>query len=183
MKPHDDPMRAAMDFVARVARRPEEYPERFVALPMDPDVIAAILSRERTRLLQFLAREGPTPSVEALAGALKRNYASVSRDVGVLEQAGEDFPAGGFADGEADALLGFVESVVEVQVGPAVGGSNRLIHFDVKITELLNVGGSLVGIVEAVIGLGQPLAPSAKQFLSMSVIPSTNVFQSSLLYI
>ncbi len=88
MKPHDDPMRAAMDFVARVARRPEEYPERFVALPMDPDVIAAILSRERTRLLQFLAREGPTPSVEALAGALKRNYASVSRDVGVLEQAG-----------------------------------------------------------------------------------------------
>lgn len=38
-----------------------------------------------------------------------------------LEQAGEDFTAGGFADRVADALLRFVEAVVEFEIGPAVG--------------------------------------------------------------
>ena len=75
-----------------------------------------------------------------------------------LQQALQDFTAGGFADGEADALLGFVEAVAEVEIGPAVGGGNCLIHLDVQFTELLDVGVRLVGVVEAVVSLGQPFA-------------------------
>jgi hypothetical protein len=70
------------------------------------------------------------------------------------QQAFQDLTASGFADGEADALLGFVEAVAEFEVSPAVGGGNRPIHLDVQITEFLNVGGRLVGIVEAVAGGG-----------------------------
>jgi len=43
-----------------------------------------------------------------------------------LEQAGEDFTADAFADGEAEALLGLVEVVAELQVVPAVGGEDDL---------------------------------------------------------
>ena len=63
-----------------------------------------------------------------------------------LQQAGEDFPAGRFADREPDALLGLVEAVAEVEVGPAVGGGDGLIHLDVEVTELLDVGGGFVGL-------------------------------------
>jgi hypothetical protein len=42
-----------------------------------------------------------------------------------LQQTLEDFTAGGFADREAGALLGFVEPVAEFEIGPAVGGGNR----------------------------------------------------------
>ena len=74
-----------------------------------------------------------------------------------LQEAGEDFTAGRFADREADALLGLVEAVAEVEVGPAVGGGDGLVHLDVEVTELLDVGGGFVGVVEAVVGLGQAL--------------------------
>ena len=72
-----------------------------------------------------------------------------------LEQAGEDFTAGGFADRVADALLRLVEAVAEVEVGPAVGGGDGVVHLDVELTELLDVGAGFVGVVEAVVGLGQ----------------------------
>jgi hypothetical protein len=39
-----------------------------------------------------------------------------------LEEPLEDFATGGFADGEADALLGFVEAVAEVEGGVGRGG-------------------------------------------------------------
>src|SRR4051812_32007907 len=58
-----------------------------------------------------------------------------------------------FADREADTLLRLVKPVVEVEVGPAVGGGNGLIHLDVEFPEFLNVLGGFVGIVEAVVGL------------------------------
>ena len=74
-----------------------------------------------------------------------------------LQEAGEDFSAGGLADREADALLGLVEAVAEVEVGPAVGGGDGVVHLDVEVTELLDVGGRFVGVVEAVVGLGQAL--------------------------
>ena len=85
----------------------------------------------------------------------------------------QDFTAGGFADGKADALLGFVEAVAEVQVGPAVGGNNGLIHLDVQITKRSNVCGSLVGIMEAVVGLGKPFSANLRDRLSLSEISNS----------
>lgn len=77
-------MKTATDFVRIVIKDPGSYPDSFISLPMDPDLIASVLSRERTRLVQYLERHGPAGSVHALADALGRNYASVSRDLGVL---------------------------------------------------------------------------------------------------
>ena len=57
-----------------------------------------------------------------------------------LQQAVEDFTAGGFADRVADALLRLVEAVAEVEIGPAVGGGDGAVHFDVQLSELLDVG-------------------------------------------
>jgi hypothetical protein len=39
-----------------------------------------------------------------------------------------------------------VEAVTEVEVGPAVGGGDGLVHLDVEVTELLDVGSRFVGI-------------------------------------
>ncbi len=48
-----------------------------------------------------------------------------------LQEAGEDFPTGRFADREPGALLGFVEAVAEIKIGPAVGSGDGLIHLNV----------------------------------------------------
>ena len=53
-----------------------------------------------------------------------------------LQEAGEDFSAGGFADRVADALLSLVEAVAEVEVGPAVGGGDGPVQLDVEVTKL-----------------------------------------------
>lgn len=82
--PARNPMKAAADFIQAVVNDPASYPDSFISLPMDPDLIASVLSRERTRLVQYLEQHGPALSVHALADALDRNYASVSRDLGVL---------------------------------------------------------------------------------------------------
>ena len=71
-----------------------------------------------------------------------------------LQQASEDLPTGRLADREPGALLGLVEAVAEVEVVPAVGGGDDLIHLDMEVAELLDVGGGLVGVVEAVIYSG-----------------------------
>ena len=63
-----------------------------------------------------------------------------------LQQAGEDFTAGRFADRVADALLRLVEAVAEVEVGPAVGGGDGVVHLDVKLTEFLDVGALSSGL-------------------------------------
>ncbi len=41
-----------------------------------------------------------------------------------FQQTLQDFTTGGFTDGEADALLGLVEAVVECEIVPAVGGGD-----------------------------------------------------------
>ena len=76
-----------------------------------------------------------------------------------LKKAGENFTPGGFADREADALLRLVKAVAEVEVGPAVGGGYGVVHLDVELAELLDVGTGVVGVVEAVVGLSQPFPP------------------------
>ncbi|MBV8310687.1 MAG: hypothetical protein JO344_09905 [Planctomycetaceae bacterium] len=71
-----------------------------------------------------------------------------------LQEAGEDFPAGRLADSEPDSLLGLVEAVAEVEIGPAVGGADGLVHLDVEVTEFLDVGSRFGGVVKSVVGLG-----------------------------
>lgn len=83
-----DRIHDATDFVRRVVARPEDYPERFVSIPMDPDLIRQVLSRERSRLVRYLQEHGPVASLHDLADALGRNYPSVSRDVGALVEFG-----------------------------------------------------------------------------------------------
>jgi predicted transcriptional regulator len=77
-------MRQATDFIRAVVRDPAAFPGSFISLPMDPDLIATVLSRERIRLVQLLQIRGPIDTVHGLADALHRNYASVSRDLGFL---------------------------------------------------------------------------------------------------
>ena len=48
-----------------------------------------------------------------------------------------------FTDREADALLGFVEAVAEVEISPVIGSSYSIVHLDMQVTELLDVIGSL----------------------------------------
>ena len=77
-------IKSATDFIRNFVQNPGAYPDTFISLPMDPELIATVLSRERTRLIQYLQQHGPLASVHRLAEALHRNYASVSRDLGVL---------------------------------------------------------------------------------------------------
>ena len=48
-----------------------------------------------------------------------------------FQQALQDFTAGDFADGEADALLYALEAMAEIKVIPAVGSGDCLIQLDV----------------------------------------------------
>jgi len=50
-----------------------------------------------------------------------------------------------------------VEAVAEVEVRPAVGGGDGVVHLDVQLAQAGDVGGGLGGVVEAVVGFGQPL--------------------------
>src|SRR5262249_12573255 len=49
-----------------------------------------------------------------------------------LQQAGENFPPGVFADRVPQPLLRLMEAVAQFEVSPAVGGRNQLVHLDVS---------------------------------------------------
>ena len=76
------------------------------------------------------------------------------------QQPGEDFTSGRLADCVAQPLLRLVEAVAQIEAGPAVGSGNGLIHLDMKFTEFLDVGSRFSLVMEAVVGLRQPLLPS-----------------------
>jgi len=84
--PMTDPMKSATAFVRKVAKRPEAFPEKFVAIRRD--TVARILSGQRTRLLDLLEKRGPFPEVQRLAQALGRMPSAVARDLRDLEAAG-----------------------------------------------------------------------------------------------
>ena len=67
------------------------------------------------------------------------------------EEAIEHFAACLFADGEAEALFGVVEVVVEGEVVPAVGGGDSVVHLDVEVAEGLDVGVGAGGVVEIIV--------------------------------
>ena len=91
-----------------------------------------------------------------------------------LEEALKDFTAGRFADREAKALLGIVESVVKFEIGPAVGGGHCFVHLDVEITEPLKIGAGVVAIVEAVVNGCQALVVLHHEFSTGRVVPFSN---------
>lgn len=81
-------IRRAFALVEDVIAHPEAYPEKFIAIPLDDEVLSRLLSRERLRLLRVLRDEGPFDSVNALAAELGRAQSRVSRDLADLQVAG-----------------------------------------------------------------------------------------------
>lgn len=84
----EDHIRGAFDVARRVADAPEEYPEHFVVVPLDPDILGEVLSRERLRMLRAVREDGPFESVNDLAAHLDRDQSRVSRDLRRLVDAG-----------------------------------------------------------------------------------------------
>lgn len=79
---------AAFDLARAILANPDAYPDDFIVLPLDPDLIAKVLSPERIRLLHELRSDGPYDSVNDLAEALGRDQSRVSRDVAGLAEMG-----------------------------------------------------------------------------------------------
>jgi hypothetical protein len=90
-----------------------------------------------------------------------------------LQEAGEDFPASGLADREPSALLGLVEAVVEVEVVPAVGGGDGLVHLDV---ERSRVAARILGIMSRKFGsvISIPWPSSENVFNCVSLLTPTS---------
>lgn len=84
----EDHIRHAFDLARRVAEHPESYPEHFVVVPLDPDILKGIFSEERIRMLYAIREEGPFESVNELASFLDRDQSRVSRDLRMLVDAG-----------------------------------------------------------------------------------------------
>lgn len=74
----------ALDFLRKAAQDTDAYPEDLVVMPLDYDLLAAILTRERVRILNHLHDHGPVGSLQELADALGRDKSAVSRDVSYL---------------------------------------------------------------------------------------------------
>lgn len=78
----------AFEIARDVVEDPERYPEDFVVLPLEDDLLTRVLTRERTRVLQVLRDHGPYASVRALAQELDRDPSRVGRDLQLLEHLG-----------------------------------------------------------------------------------------------
>ncbi len=84
----DENIRKAFALARAVAREPDRFPDRFIALPLDSPTVQRLLSTERVRLLRTVRDHGGFESVSKLAAAVRRDQGVVSRDVGLLEEAG-----------------------------------------------------------------------------------------------
>ena len=86
------------------------------------------------------------------------------------EKAVQDLPPRGFGYGESDALSGFVEVVVEIEVGPAVSLGHGVVHLYVEVAEFLDVWGGFFWVVEAVVGGGEALPAGFHDGLAVVVV-------------
>ena len=90
-----NPMKDALDVVAKVFADPDAFPSDFVAFPLRGDMASRILTAERRRIIVYLEDHGPASSIRDLAVALGRDPAAVSRDIHLLTDVGllrvEDF--------------------------------------------------------------------------------------------
>lgn len=78
----------AFDLIENVMEKPEDYPESFVVLPLDPEILSRVFTVERVRLFQELRRAGHVESLNELAASLGRAQSGVSRDVKALRSFG-----------------------------------------------------------------------------------------------
>jgi predicted transcriptional regulator len=76
-------IKRAFELTRRVAAQPDIFPDRFIAIPLDPE-LTSVLSRERIRLLNLLREKGSFDSVNQLAKELGREQSRVSRDLAEL---------------------------------------------------------------------------------------------------
>lgn len=83
-----NPMKEALDVVAKVFADPDAFPSDFVAFPLRSGMASRILTSERRRIIIYLQDHGPAESIRDLAEALERDPAAVSRDIHLLTDAG-----------------------------------------------------------------------------------------------
>lgn len=84
----EDHIHHAFELARRIAARPEGFPEHFVVVPLDPEILKSVLSEERIRMLHAIREDGPFESINDLAAFLGRDQSRVSRDVRTLVDAG-----------------------------------------------------------------------------------------------
>lgn len=84
----DRNIRKAFALAKKVTEHPDEWPDRFVAIPLDAKLLHQLLTPERIRLLNELREKGPFDSVQRLARHLRRDVTRVSRDLTALEGGG-----------------------------------------------------------------------------------------------
>lgn len=83
-----NPMKDALDVVAKVFANPDAFPTDFVAFPLRGEMAGRVLTAERRRIIIYLEDNGPAESIRELAEALGRDPAAVSRDIHLLTDAG-----------------------------------------------------------------------------------------------
>ncbi len=76
---------AAKRLLHDLLEHPDRYPDDFVNIPLDEEVLPQILTPQRIRLLRVLRDEGPFDSVTSLAERLQRDVSRVSRDLTTLD--------------------------------------------------------------------------------------------------
>lgn len=84
MKKTDSAIERAFKLIRAVAADPDRYPDRFIAIPLDPELTPRLLTPERLRLLKMVRDKGPFSSLNELAHRLDREQSRVSRDVSDL---------------------------------------------------------------------------------------------------
>ena len=93
------------------------------------------------------------------------------------EQAVEDCAPGGLRNGVADALLGPVEAVAEVDVGPAIRAGDGVVHLDVQRAETGHIVRDFVRGVEAIVRGGETLAPGGHDVAAVRVVALADGFE------
>ncbi|HLF05972.1 MAG TPA: hypothetical protein VI893_02155 [Thermoplasmata archaeon] len=73
------------NLLSDLLRNPKRYPDHFVSIPLDPELIPKILSRERIRLMREVLEAGEFKSIQELAARLGRDPTRVGRDLKDLE--------------------------------------------------------------------------------------------------
>lgn len=81
-------IRHTFELARRIAEKPGNFPEHFVVVPLDPDILKSVLSEERIRMLHAIREDGPFESINDLAAFLERDQSRVSRDLRTLVDAG-----------------------------------------------------------------------------------------------
>lgn len=71
-----------------LVQNPDKYPDDFIFVPLDSEIMYSVLTKERSRVLRALRVHGEFPSVGALAAHLEREITRVGRDVALLEHHG-----------------------------------------------------------------------------------------------